>query len=60
MEGCSQFFVVTDHDALRHHVMHPNNSLSKRQARYMRDLQQFVDTMTQLAYNKGALNEADQ
>jgi hypothetical protein len=32
--------------------------LNKRQARYMRDLQPFVGSMT-LAYRKGALNEAD-
>jgi hypothetical protein len=32
--------------------------LNKRQARYLRDLQPFVGTMT-LAYHKGAVNEAD-
>jgi hypothetical protein len=31
--------------------------LNKRQARYLRDLQPFVGSMT-LAYRKGALNEA--
>jgi hypothetical protein len=31
---------------------------NKRQARYLRDLQPFVGSMT-LAYCKGALNEAD-
>jgi hypothetical protein len=38
--------------------MQPHNRLNKRQARYMRDLQPFVSSMT-LAYRKGALNEAD-
>jgi hypothetical protein len=38
--------------------MQPNNRLNKRQARYRRDLQPFVGSMT-LAYRKGALNEAD-
>jgi hypothetical protein len=38
--------------------MHPNNKLNKRQARYLRDLQPFVGSMT-LAYRKGALNEAN-
>jgi hypothetical protein len=38
--------------------MQPNNMLNKRQARYLRDLQPFVGSMT-LAYRKGALNEAD-
>jgi hypothetical protein len=37
----------------------PNNILNKRQARYLRDLQPFVGSMT-LAYHKKALNEADQ
>jgi hypothetical protein len=32
--------------------------LNKRQARYLRDLQPFVASMT-LAYRKGALDEAD-
>jgi hypothetical protein len=32
--------------------------LNKWQARYLRDLQPFVGSMT-LAYRKGALNEAD-
>jgi hypothetical protein len=32
--------------------------MNKRQARYLRDLQPFVGSMT-LAYRKGALNEAD-
>jgi hypothetical protein len=31
--------------------------LNKRQARYLRDLQPFVGSMT-LAYRKGAMNEA--
>jgi hypothetical protein len=38
--------------------MQPNKRLKKRQARYMRDLQPFMGSMT-LAYRKGALNEAD-
>jgi hypothetical protein len=38
-------------------LMQPNNGLNKRQARYLRDLQPFVGSMT-LAYRKGALNEA--
>jgi hypothetical protein len=38
--------------------MQPNNMLNKRQARYVRDLQPFVDSMT-LAYRKVALNEVD-
>jgi hypothetical protein len=58
LEGCSKFLVVTDHDTLRHPLMQPNNMLTKRQARYMRDLQPFVGSMT-LAYRKGAPNEAD-
>jgi hypothetical protein len=39
--------------------MRPNNMINKRQARYLRDLQPFVGSMT-LAYRKGALNEVDQ
>jgi hypothetical protein len=39
-------------------VMQPNNMSNKRQARYLRDLQPFVDSMA-LAYRKGALNEVD-
>jgi hypothetical protein len=58
LEGCSKFLVVTDHDALRHLLRQPNNMLNKRQARYLRDLQPLVGSMT-LAYRKGALNEAD-
>jgi hypothetical protein len=58
LEGCSKFLVVTDHDTLRHLLMQPNNMMNKRQARYRRDLQPFVGSMT-LAYRKGALNEAD-
>jgi hypothetical protein len=56
LEGCSKFLVETDHDTLRHLLRQPNNMLNKRQARYMRDLQPFVGSMT-LAYCKGALNE---
>jgi hypothetical protein len=36
----------------------PSNTLNKRQARYLRDLQPFVGSM-KLAYRKGALNEDD-
>jgi hypothetical protein len=36
----------------------PNNRLNKRQARYLRDSQPFVGSMT-LAHRKGALNEAN-
>jgi hypothetical protein len=56
LEGCSKF-LVTYHDTLRHMLTQLNNRLNKRQARYLRDLQPFVGTMT-LAYRKGALNEA--
>jgi hypothetical protein len=42
---------------MRHMLMQLNNLLNKRQARYMRDLQPLVGSMT-LAYRKGALNEA--
>jgi hypothetical protein len=59
LEGCSKFLVVTNHDTLRHVLRQPNNRLNKRQARYLRDLQPFVGSMT-LAYRKGALNEAEQ
>jgi hypothetical protein len=58
LEGCSEFLVVTNHDTLRHMLMQPNNGLNKRQARYLRDLQPFVGSMT-LACRKGALNEVD-
>jgi hypothetical protein len=57
LEGCSKFLVVKDHDTLRHLLRQPNNMLNKRQARYLRDLQQFVGFMT-LAYRKGAPKEA--
>jgi hypothetical protein len=57
LEGCSKFLVVTDHDTLRHLLRQPNHILNKRQARYLRDLQPFVGSMT-LAYRKGTLNEA--
>jgi hypothetical protein len=56
LEGCSKFLVVSDHDTLRHLQRQPNNMLNKRQAKYLRDLQTFVGSMT-LAYRKGALNE---
>jgi hypothetical protein len=50
LEGCSNLLVVTYHDdTLRHLLMQPNKMLIKRQARYMRDLQPFVGSMT-LAY----------
>jgi hypothetical protein len=58
LEGCSKFLVVTYHDTLRHVLRQPNNRLNKRQARYLRDLQPFVGSMT-LACRKGALNEAN-
>jgi hypothetical protein len=57
LEGCSEFLVVTDHDTLRHLLRQPNK-LNKRQARYLRDLQPFVGSLT-IAYRKGALDEAD-
>jgi hypothetical protein len=43
---------------MRHPLKQHNNKLIKRQARYLRDLQPFVGSMT-LAYRKGAMNEAD-
>jgi hypothetical protein len=58
LEGCSKFLVVKYHDTLRHMLTQPNNMLNSRQARYVRDLQPFVCTMT-LAHRKGALNEVD-
>jgi hypothetical protein len=58
LEGCSNFLVITNHDTLRHLLGQTNNMLNKRQARYLRDLQPFVGSMT-LAYREGALNEAD-
>jgi hypothetical protein len=58
LEGCSTFLVVRDHDTLRHLLMQPSNTLNKRQARYQRDSQPLVSSMT-LAYRKGALNEVD-
>jgi hypothetical protein len=58
LEGCSKFLVVTYHDKLRHLLWQPNNMLNNRQARYLRDLQSFVGSMS-LAYRKRALNEAD-
>jgi hypothetical protein len=58
LEGCSKFLVVTNHDTLRHVLKQPKNKLNKRQARYLRDLQPFVGSMT-LAYRKGAMNEVD-
>jgi hypothetical protein len=57
LEGCSKFLVVTDHDTMRHLLRQPKNMMNKRQARYLRDLQPFMGSMT-LAYRKGALNEA--
>jgi hypothetical protein len=57
LEGCSKFLVVADHETVRHLLRQPNNRLNKRQARYLRDLQRFVGSMT-LACRKGALNEA--
>jgi hypothetical protein len=58
LEGCSRFCVVTYHNTLRHLLMQPNNRLNKRQARYKRDLQRFMGSMT-LAYRKGTMNEPD-
>jgi hypothetical protein len=59
LEGCSKFLVVTNPDIiLRHLLWQPNKRLSKRQVRYLQELQPFVDTMT-VAYRKGAMNEAD-
>jgi hypothetical protein len=58
LERCSKFLIVTNQDTLRHLLWQPNNTLNKRQARYLRDLQPFVGSMT-LAYRTGALNEAD-
>jgi hypothetical protein len=58
LEGCSKFLVVTDHDTLRQLLKQPDNTLNKRQARYLRDLQPFVGLVT-LAYRKGAHNDAD-
>jgi hypothetical protein len=57
LEGCSKFLVVTYHDTLRHLLRQPSHRLNKRQARYMRDLQPFVGSMT-IAYRKGALEKA--
>jgi hypothetical protein len=56
--SCSNVLVGTDHDTLRHLHMQPNNMLNKRQARYLRDLQSFVGTIT-FVYRKGAMNEVD-
>jgi hypothetical protein len=56
LEEYSKFLVITYHDTLRHLLRQPNNMLNKRQARYLRDLQPFVGSMT-LAYRNGALNE---
>jgi hypothetical protein len=58
LKGCLKFLVVIDHDTLRHLLRQANNKLNKRQARYLRDLQPFMGSMT-LAYRKGALNEAN-
>jgi hypothetical protein len=58
LKGCSKFLVVADHNTLRHMPKQPNNMLNKRQARYLRELQPFVGSMT-LAYRKGALNGAN-
>jgi hypothetical protein len=55
---CSKFLVVRDHDTLRHLLRQPNNMLNKRQARYMRDLQPLVGSMT-LAYRNRVVKEAD-
>jgi hypothetical protein len=57
-EGCYKFLVLTNHDTLRHLPRQPNNKLNKRQARYLRDLQPFVGSMT-LAYRNGDLKAVD-
>jgi hypothetical protein len=54
LERCSKLLVVTYHDTLGHLL----RQLNKRQARYVRDLQLFVGSMT-LAYRKGGLNKVD-
>jgi hypothetical protein len=54
LEGRFKFLVVTNHDTLRHLL---GQLLNKRQARYLRDFQSFVGSMT-LAYRKGAMSEA--
>jgi hypothetical protein len=58
LKGCSNFLVVKDHDTPRHLLRQPNNMMNRRQARYLRDLQPFVGSMT-LASRKGAMNAAD-
>jgi hypothetical protein len=58
LEGCSQFYVMTHHDMLRHLLRQPNHRLNKRQPRYVRDLRPFVVTVA-LAYRKDTMNEAD-
>jgi hypothetical protein len=58
LEGCSKFLVVTDHNTLRQLLKQPNNMLSKRQARCLRDLQMFVGSIT-LTYRKGVMEEVD-
>jgi hypothetical protein len=46
-EGCSKFLVAANNDTLQHlSMIQPNDTLSKRQARYLRDLQPFVGTIT--------------
>jgi hypothetical protein len=54
LEGRSNFLVVTNHDTLRHLL---GQLLNKRQARYLRDFQSLVGSMT-LAYRKGAMSKA--
>jgi hypothetical protein len=57
LDGCSKYLVETDHDTWRHMLKQPNKRLNKRQARYLRDLQPFLSSMT-LAYRKGAMDKA--
>jgi hypothetical protein len=58
VKDCFKFLVVIDRDTERHVLMHPYSMLSNRQARYLRDLQPFVGTMS-FVYPNGAQNEVD-
>jgi hypothetical protein len=61
LEGYSKFLVLIDHDALRHLLIQTNNMLNKLQARYPRDLQPFVGTMTlvwRLAFSANRMHES--
>jgi hypothetical protein len=57
LEGRSKLMAVSDHDTLRHLLMPPTNTLNKRHARHVRNLQSFTGAMI-LAYRKGSRNEA--